>query len=432
MPTEIPRIYTALAEILSCLIMATSVKYRVSKRRLAEITAFFAVFQSVFMIVTDGLTSVRWILCMLCAFFLMGIYLKWTVQDNWETTVFLTCCAFIIAEFAAAFGWQLALFFVYERSGAGIHFFFMMAVYAVVFSAIRYMTHRTINAKRRLQIVRTDMITMCMTAAFVFLMSNLGYVDVPTPFTTTETRGIMIIRTLVDFCGTMLIFIYLQQKKILLAQMETQQMENLLQRQYQQYEQSKESIDLINMKYHDLKHQLQVLRQEADQERQIAYIDQMTQELHNYEAQNKTGNKVADIILTGKSMLCEKERIELNSVVDGKELEFLEPMDLCSLLGNALDNAIECEKQIESTEKRLIYVAISRQKNFLLLRFENYMEQAPNMKDGWPVTQKKDKTLHGYGLKSVRYIVKKYQGSAVVDLREHWFELKILIPIPEE
>ena len=75
---------------------------------------------------------------------------------------------------------------------------------------------------------------------------------------------------------------------------------------------------------------------------------------------------------------------------------------------------------------------MSKQKNFLILRFENYYEDALLYKEGALVTTKKEKEYHGYGLKSIRYTVNKYEGAVTIDTKENWFDLKILIPIREE
>ena len=99
---------------------------------------------------------------------------------------------------------------------------------------------------------------------------------------------------------------------------------------------------------------------------------------------------------------------------------------------NALDNAIECELKIPDKEKRLIHVSVSKQKNFLLLRFENYYDTELNYQDGAFITTKRDKESHGYGLKSIRYTVNKYDGAVSIDTKENWFDLKILIPVSEK
>ena len=102
--------------------------------------------------------------------------------------------------------------------------------------------------------------------------------------------------------------------------------------------------------------------------------------------------------------------------------------DICTIFGNALDNAIESVSLIEDPEKRLIHIAISHKKNFVLIQISNYCENTITMKNGYPVTTKADKGNHGFGLKSIRYTVEKYHGSLNFALNDNWFELKMLIP----
>ena len=187
--------------------------------------------------------------------------------------------------------------------------------------------------------------------------------------------------------------------------------------------------NLINYKYHDLKHQIAVLRSETDPEKRNEFLNHMEDEIRQYEAQNKTGNKVLDTVLTSKSLYCAKHGITFTCVADGTLLDFMDIMDICSIFGNALDNAIECELKIADKEKRLIHVTVSQQKKFLILRFENYYEGSLKVKEGRFLTTKKEKEFHGYGIKSIRYTVNKYDGAVSIDTKENWFDLKILIPM---
>ena len=81
--------------------------------------------------------------------------------------------------------------------------------------------------------------------------------------------------------------------------------------------------------------------------------------------------------------------------------------------------------KIQDKEKRLIHVTVSRQKAFLILKFENYCEEKLQYQDGNIATTKKDKKYHGYGMKSIRYTVNKYGGAVTIDTKENWFDLKI-------
>ena len=105
----------------------------------------------------------------------------------------------------------------------------------------------------------------------------------------------------------------------------------------------------------------------------------------------------------------------------------MRPTDLSVLIGNALDNAIEGVSKIEDPEKRLIHISVSRQKSFVRLRVENCCEEEVRFAGGLPVTRK-DARYHGYGMKSIRSVVEKYEGSLTVKAQDGWFELRILFP----
>ena len=156
----------------------------------------------------------------------------------------------------------------------------------------------------------------------------------------------------------------------------------------------------------------------------------MESDIKTYEAQNKTGNSVLDTVLTSKSLYCQKHGITLTCVADGTLLSFMDIMDICSIFGNTLDNAIECEKKISDREKRLIHISVSSQKNFVVICCENYFEGEIRFQDGLPVTTKQDSDYHGYGIKSIRYTAKKYGGTINVQSQDNWFVLKVLMPLP--
>ena len=110
---------------------------------------------------------------------------------------------------------------------------------------------------------------------------------------------------------------------------------------------------------------------------------------------------------------------------------FMEVMDICSIFGNALDNAIECVEKCEEKEKRVIHFLVAPQKKFLLIKVENYCEEEPELLDGLPKTTKDNTDFHGFGMRSMKYIVEKYDGMLTCGVQNHWFELKILIPVKE-
>ncbi len=145
----------------------------------------------------------------------------------------------------------------------------------------------------------------------------------------------------------------------------------------------------------------------------------------------KTGNNVLDTILFSKQLYCSKHQIAMNAVADGAQLGFMDVMDICSIFGNALDNAIESVLKLPDKEKRLIRIAVYTQNNFLMIRVENYYEERLEIEDGEYRSTKKNKANHGYGIKSIRYTAEKYSGSVSIQAKDNWFCLRVLLPIKE-
>lgn len=427
---DIPRFYTALAEWAACMVFICVLKRQMTGWKLAVISGTMLLIQSGFLVFTADIGLGMWLPCMVIAVLSMIVFLGICLKGSWCDAVYCGLFSFVIAEFAASLEWQLYLFFFRGNITKVVSYLVMLTAYGVIYIIIWWLLKRQRTPDGMLYMKAGELPAVLLIAISVFAMSNLGFLQISTPFSSQYKDAVSIIRTMIDFAGVAMMYAFHVLRNENRARLELDMMQDVLKNQYLQYQQSKESIDLINYKYHDLKHQIAVLRAEQDQERRNAFLNQMEEEIHQYEAQNKTGNQVVDTILTGKNVICEQFGISMNCVADGMLLDFMDTMDICSILGNALDNAIECEKQIPDPEKRLIHVAIFGQKNFVILRFENYFDGQLEIKEGIPVTTKtKKKEFHGFGIRSIKYAVDKYDGAVSISQNENWFELKILIPM---
>lgn len=428
---DIPRFYTALAEWLSCLLCMRELVRRYSGWKFWGIAGAAFLVQSVFLVLTGGLDGPVWLMCMAAAVFLMFCFLRISCGSSSLDVGYVCVKAFVLAEFMASLEWQLHCFFFnvmgYESGWTGL--LLLLAVYGGTCLVMHGISSRYISGTERMDTTGRELLFAAVIGLSVFLMSNIGFVYSQTPFSGKYASDIFNVRTLIDLGGLAILVAYHIQRLHLRAQHDLESMEMILHNQYTQYQQSQETLDLINYKYHDLKHHIIALRAEENKEKRNAYLDQMEDEIRNYEAQNKTGNQVLDTLLTAKSLYCMREKIALTYVVDGARLDFMDVMDICSIFGNALDNAIECEKKIPETEKRMIHVSMFVQQTFLIIRFENYCEGELDFEQNLPVTTKKQAEFHGYGLKSLRHTVHKYGGEVDIDVEDQWFRLKILIPL---
>lgn len=353
---------------------------------------------------------------------------------NLPTALYFAVRAFIAAEFAASLEWQIFYYAVrYWQFPVNmwVNVLFLIVIHGAVFSILFVLERKNRKMNSELQVNARELSSTIIIGVAVFAVSNISYVLRNTPFSSQFATEIFIIRTLVDLGGVAVLYAYHVQLSSLNARLEVEKLQDMLNMQYNNYAMMEQSIAVVNQKYHDLKYQIAVLKQDVNAKESMAYLDKMEQDIKAYEAQNKTGNPILDTILTAKSLYCQSNWIELTCVADGAAISFMDNMDISTLFGNALDNAIESVSKIQNKEKRLIHVSVSRQKNFVRIRIENCYLEEPVFENGLPATTKTDKKYHGFGLKSIKNTAKKYGGSTTIQAKDGWFELRILIPIPE-
>lgn len=426
---DIPKIYTALAEWFSCCVFVLALEKRYKKcYTICVLLPFLPVF-CVLQYYIGVWPVVVWIPSMVAAMILIYLCIFSCCKVNWKMAMVCFATAFMIAEFSTSFEWQIYSYVM----GRGhdervIELIFLVLFYSILFALAYFLEYRYFSGEIRGDISLKEALSSVIMAIAVFLISNISYVYPDTPFSSSLPGGLFYIRTLVDFSGLLILFLQRDRWRELSMQKEMEAVNAILRRQYEQYNLSKENIEIINRKYHDLKHQIAVVRAERNSDKREQYLQEMENDIKMYEAQNKTGNKVLDTILTGKHLYCVQHEINFTCVADGMLLDFMNLMDICTIFGNALDNAIECVEKIGDKSKRLIRTAVYSQSKFLIIRFENYTELELTTKDSLPITTKKDRQYHGYGLKSIRSTVEKYGGSMTVNVKDNWFILRLLIP----
>ena len=155
-----------------------------------------------------------------------------------------------------------------------------------------------------------------------------------------------------------------------------------------------------------------------------------TVSVQRYSAQQHTGNPVLDVILTTKERTCADRGITFTAVADGSLLDGMSSMDIASLFGNALDNAIEATLKLPNPEQRLIKLALFEQNHFIVIRVENYYDSrlSKDADGNLRTTKRDDQHRHGFGVKSIRHIAQQYGGEVTIRTDNHWFVLTALIP----
>ena len=200
-------------------------------------------------------------------------------------------------------------------------------------------------------------------------------------------------------------------------------MENVITQERKQFDSIKDNMDFINMKCHDLKHQLANFEGRLSSEE----IASLSRTIEIYDQTPHTGNDTLDVVLYEKSLICQEKGISLSCLADGEALSFMGRTHLYSLMNNALSNAIEAAGQVSDPERRVVSFTTEK-KEGVLIEVTNYFAVQPEVKDGILATTKKDKAHHGLGMRSMRYVAGLYGGTVTYTVEEDIFLLSIRFP----
>lgn len=303
---------------------------------------------------------------------------------------------------------------------------FWLLIYALsywlVYGLIYFILGRYIGRYKNLEIKNVSLLFLVTVGLLVDIVLNslFIYYDLNRAIITS-----IIIYTYNCLCCLLLVVIQLHLIKNKELENDLDFTKKLNAQQKKNYEISKESIDLINMKCHDMRYQIrQIGKNKLISQDTIIEIEKA---VSLYDSTVKTGNDVLDTILTEKSLKCSSNDIQLICVADGKILNFMKDEDIYSLFGNALDNAIEATLKCNDIEKRIIDVELYSSGNLITISISNPNVEKIILKDGLPLTTKNDHNSHGYGMKSIRYIVEKYNGNLIIDCNNNIFVLSILL-----
>lgn len=225
----------------------------------------------------------------------------------------------------------------------------------------------------------------------------------------------------------MMIFMYAKNVLYLREQEQRDKMQIAqLQQQFAYYQEKMKDEERVRSIYHDLKNHLLVMesRQNTEETRQMA--ETLRSQIADYEDYVHTGNEFLDIILKDKAAKAREKQIDFSAMVDFHGIDFMEPLDISTIFGNAIDNAIEASENLPEY-RRLITVKAERVRDMLLITIENNTTPGNHLTEG---TTKKDRFVHGFGIPNIKKAVEKYGGQCSFQQEGRTYRLNILIPCP--
>lgn len=206
-----------------------------------------------------------------------------------------------------------------------------------------------------------------------------------------------------------------------------QQSQWLMEQRQQQFLISKASADALRRNYHDLKNILLYLEQASNKDEIREYTRRVMGEIKPFETLVQTGNETMDILLGEKLSLCQSEDISCTVDVEGVLFDFVNPLELCTIVGNAMDNAIEASLKLENPAQRRILVKSARRGDYSLFSVRNACVDSidPSLH-----TTKPNPEEHGYGLSNIRRAAEVYNGEVSCQQSDGTFLLTVLLLRP--
>ena len=432
---DIPKVFTAVAEWFAIFVF-----YLANGKKNWRNRCIMMLGLPVFILLQIGIGKAPvflWMPGMILAFALMIAGMYFTAAFRLNGIIHCWATVFMWAEFTAAFEWQLDSFLVDHNFWLGMPFMllFPFLIYGVMY-LILFMVMKAYYREEIIRELKTEEAVRSVIIAIAFwCLGNLSYTFSGTPFSipvdALRKSSIFYIRTLADLCGVVLLLLNQVHLREIHLRKELLVIQSIHQNQLKQYEISKANIDVLNRRYHDMKHQLRAIRHEENVEKKNTELKGIEEELRRFEAQSKTGNEVLDTIITEKRLYCAEHQITMNCIINGELLKNYDTIDICTIFGNALDNAIEYEESIPDPEKRMIRVMVHEKNNFTVICVENYTEEKLEIRSGLMKTHKSDSFFHGYGLRSMRDTAEKNKGGMTFSQEDNWVQLKIVLPKKE-
>lgn len=302
-----------------------------------------------------------------------------------------------------------------------ISFSILLIVYVIIYTIVFIIFNERINKdEAKISNFSIVLISGLILLIDIIINSIIIYSD---KFQGKEVS--IIICTYNILCCLMVLFLLFNILNIKQLKTELTITSQLLNKAEEQYKQNKENVDLINIKCHDLKHQIRNFGNKANISNET--VKELENIINIYDSNIKTNNDALDLILTEKSLLCQKKNINLKCFADCSKLNFITEADLYSLFGNMIDNAIEAVTKIEDVNKRSISLIVRNALSCTSIFISNYYEGKIILdNNGMPKTTKLNNGYHGYGLKSIKLIVDKYNGDFKIDIKDNIFMIQIL------
>ncbi|MBO4989180.1 MAG: sensor histidine kinase [Clostridia bacterium] len=351
------------------------------------------------------------------------LFLYFVLDTSPKCGLFIALVSYAIQHFAYNVGYLAVSIIGLDQENDLIAYMLVgFAVFVLVYTVSYFLIIRRFNKNNEIYINNSTSLLLAIITFFVTcsrsLLRSLGIL--------TDYELLLIFSTL---CITLVLLIQFSLLRQSRTYNEKRTIEQLLAAEENRHNIRQDTIDIINMKFHDLRYHLDEYRKTSTADN-AEFFKEIANSIDLYDNTPDTGNSALNGLLSEKLIYCNANEIIVSCIIDPSVIKDMNPSDISSLFGNALDNAIQSVEH-EEKDKRIISVSVRSHGQMGQILITNYCAEKPAMKDGLPLSSK-DKNVHGFGMRSIRYIVEKYNGNLIIDYKDHMFTLSILLPMAVE
>ena len=428
---------SALAQWIACVIFISNPPKRYHKLKTAVISICMLVIQAAVVwaltrhqgIIPEGSLGMEFLKSSLYVL-IMIIHIFAVCRIRIMTAAVLGLYAFLGSELALGFS-MFGHYLIIQNNGqisSASKWMVTVGVYLVFFCILSVVEHRIYTRPEMYSVSWQDLVFTAVVVLICYFLSNSYFIFLNgNRMDLWDSTLGFIPRWTYLMVGLLILYARGIWKGYLKTRHELEMINTVFDRQKSQYEHARINAEVINQRYHDLKNQIAIMKANIPKEQQKEWLDGLEKKVEQIEPARLTGNPVLDTILWEKNQFCTLHDIKLSYVMNGELFENIAIDDLCVIFGGALDNAIEAVMKLKDHERRLIHVKAMEQQGFLVICVENINDTPLKYHEGILTTTKLDKTGHGYGLKGIRYIAEKYQGSVNIIQEDDWFRLTVLL-----
>lgn len=293
-----------------------------------------------------------------------------------------------------------------------------------------------INLMRRIKNKKDITFTFNEILVYVAPLSTITIVSIFIKYQTDTYKPVPQLIAVICVCMGLLIsnvFIWLMFEQMIEQDRQRRRYEEIqdkVKQQYKYYRNIESRQEESNRMWHDINNHLGCIRQLIDNhhpEEATEYLNKINTSINRLRGNINTGSLILDAILNDKYEIAQMNGINMTLELDQVVIDFIDSIDVCTIYGNLLDNAIEaCMKMPEN--KREINIISRNIKGFIAVKIVNTTAEEIIIKNNRIATTKADRYKHGIGLINICETIEKYGGNITMDCENNQFTTNILLP----